>query len=161
GAEAERRDCFWNPAPQLARQVRRLLEQALLEEPEAVADLVDNAWAQRTDLVRLPEGGHLLGDGVADPVAARGGGGRVVGFAEQAAHTQVGREDGAPRRLRWVRREDELERARGDCSRQALVIDPRGRELGERRVQRFAPGLTLMLVLAAAPQPMVLLGEVG
>ena len=85
--EAERRPDAGQPAPQLAGQVGRLLEQALLEEPQSVADLVDDARSQGSHLVGLPERGHLLGDRVADPVAPGRGEIGVVELVQQATQT--------------------------------------------------------------------------
>ena len=73
------------------------VEQALLEEPEAVADLVDDAWALGPHLVGLPEDGDLLG-GALHHVLAR------VELGEQPAEPGLRLQDGAPRRLGRVAR---------------------------------------------------------
>ncbi len=159
--EAERRGDAGQPAPQLARQLGRLLEQALLEEPEPMANLVDDAWPERAHLVGLPEGGHLLGDRVADPVAPGGREIGVVELAEQEAEPEVGSQDRSASRLGGVSGEHELERDAGGGAGEALVVDPGGCELGEGRVERLAQRLPLVLVLAPAAEPMVLLGEIG
>ena len=111
------------PAPgsrrRRSRRARSPRRAGSLEEPEAVADLVDDARAARAHLVGLPERRHLLGDRVLDPVAAGRGEIRVVELAQEPAHPQVGGEDRAARRLGRVRGEDELERAAGDRTGQA------------------------------------------
>ena len=160
--EAERRPDAGQPAPQLARQVGRLLEQALLEEPESVADLVDDARSQRAHLVGLPERGHLLGDRIADPVAPGRG---EIGVVELVAASRL--------RRRWavriVRRVASVGCAVSTSSsetpaaaraRLSSSIPGRG-QLGERGVERLARELALVLVLASAAQAVVLLGEVG
>src|SRR5204863_10131383 len=61
-SEAERSRRVGNVFAVAREQRRRRLEQALLEEPVAVADLVRHTWAPRADLVGLPERRHLRGE---------------------------------------------------------------------------------------------------
>ena len=58
-----------------ASELGRRVEQALLEEPEPVADLVDDARPLRAHLVGLPERGHLLGDRASSAASRRSAGG--------------------------------------------------------------------------------------
>ena len=61
-AEAERRPRPGQVAPVVGEQPLGCVDQALLEEPVAVADLVDNARTPRPHLVRLPEERDLGGE---------------------------------------------------------------------------------------------------
>ena len=58
-------------APVVGEQALGSVDQALLEEPVAVADLVDDARPLRPHLVRLPERRDLVGELVLDLAAAR------------------------------------------------------------------------------------------
>src|SRR5581483_4540555 len=59
-AERERRHARADELPQLGDQERRDLPEALLEEPEAPADLVGDERTLRAHLVALPEHRDLL-----------------------------------------------------------------------------------------------------
>ncbi len=61
-AEAERQRRVRQALPVRSKQVRRRFPQALLEEPEPVANLVQHAWALLAHLVGLPQRGDLLGE---------------------------------------------------------------------------------------------------
>ena len=58
----ERRRRVGQPPAPLAEQIGRRGHQAVLEEPEPVADLVGDAEAVVTHLVGLPQERQLLGD---------------------------------------------------------------------------------------------------
>ena len=70
GAEAKRSGSVGQVAPVVGEQLLGCVDQALLEEPVAVADLVDDARPVRAHLVRLPERGDLRGELALDRVAA-------------------------------------------------------------------------------------------
>jgi hypothetical protein len=90
-----------------ADQLGRDVEQALLEEPQAVADFVDHARPVRTHLVRLPQRGHLLGDRRLDPRPARP---RVVEPVKLLVKTDLRGEDGPAGRFGRMRGQHKIER---------------------------------------------------
>ena len=144
---------------QSREQLGRRVDQAVLEEPEPVADLVRDAQAVVAHLVGLPEERHLLGDALLGlrraPLGRRAG---RRGRASCSCDPDVREQHGAPRRLRRMRGQHELDRR---------AARPRGElvggqvcELGERVVERLARDAAVVRVLAPPPQAVVLLGEV-
>ncbi len=93
--------------PVVREQLLGRVDEALLEEPVAVADLVDDARPARSHLVGLPERGDLGRELVLDRVAPVR---RVVELAEERSDPKVRREHGAARGLGRVRGQDELQR---------------------------------------------------
>ena len=136
------------------QQLLGRVEQAVLEEPEAVADLVEDARALRPHLVGLPEDGDLLGGAVGDLLA-------LVERRQERAQPRLRLEDGAARRLGRVGGEDELERDVLGGRSQRLVADPALPQppegLGERLPRDAVPALDV----AAAAHAVLLLGQVG
>ena len=162
-----------DPAPEAERPTRSLepiakgplevgdrVPEGLLEEPEALADLVDDARPLGADLVRLPEQGDLLRERIFDALPLRGGRAVVVEPREVRRYSTVGLEDGAAGRLGRVRREDELDPQARACLLQRAVLDPAVVELCERLRERLPRDATLGLVFAAAPDAVVLLRDV-
>ena len=94
---------------QLAEQIGCGLPEALLEEPEPVPDLVDDMRAPRAQLVGLPEDRHLLREAPADPLERRRRQLRRVELAQELGDPPVPPQDGAPRRLRRMRCQHELD----------------------------------------------------
>ena len=133
-----------NAAPVVAEQPLARVEQALLEEPEPVADLVDDARAAAAHLVGLPEDRDLLGERVLDLASLARAQHRVVEPVEQLGDSDVGDQERAPRRLGRVRREDELERDFGEAAAQLLVRHRRKPRTPPRatRAGRAPPGRT-------------------
>ena len=101
--ESQERRRSGNAATERREHGRRRLEEARLEEPEPVADLVDDTRPPRADLVGLPEDRDLLGELVVDMIAR-------VQAVEQAREAKLRRERAPPRRLGRVRRDYKLER---------------------------------------------------
>ena len=148
-AEAERSRRVRRVPPVVGEQLLRRVDEALLEEPVAVANLVDDARPVRPHLVRLPERGDLGGELVLDRVAAVR---RVVELAEKRRDPKVRREHGAARGLGRVRRQDELQ---GDA-----LHDLAGRDAGERLLERLGQHALLLRVGAPAADPVLLLRDV-
>ena len=94
-------------------------------------------------------------------LALRRRGAVVVEAGEKRRDPAVGLEDRAAGRLGRMRRQDELDPQAG-CRppASALVVDAAALELGERVGERLARDPALGLVLAAAADPVVLLGDV-
>ena len=107
-------------------------QQALLEEPQPMADLVDDARSVRAHFVRLPEERDLLRECRLDPPPARGRESCVVELGEKPAQPQVSGEHAAPSRLGRVRGEHELERQLSSCLLERLRLDARPLEAAER-----------------------------
>ncbi len=135
--------------------------EAVLEEPERLPDLVDDARAVGPDLVRLPEDGDLLRERRLPLAALRRRQADVVELVEELGDPTMLLEDRARQRLGRVRRENELDRDPLGSGRDLLRGDRVSPEeldgLGERLARRSAQAL----VLSAAPHPVVLLGDVG
>ncbi len=93
-------------SPVVGEQLLGRIDEALLEEPVAIANLVDDAWPVRAHLVRLPERGDLGRELVLDRVAAVR---RVVELAEVRRDPEVRGKHGAARGLGRVRRQHELQ----------------------------------------------------
>ena len=159
--EAKRRGRLGEHSPQVADERGRDVEQAPLEEPEAMADLVDHARATRPDLVRLPERRHLLRERGLDRVPCRVGQRRVVEPVEQLVEADLRGEHRASRRLGRVGGEDELERDPPPGGREASSADARPLEPREGIGERFPRRSLLVLVLTPAAQAVVLLRQVG
>ena len=87
----------------LGEQPLGRVDQALFEEPVAVANLVHDLRPARPHLVRLPEHRDLPRERVLDVLA-------LVEPGEERGDAEVRRENGAARRLGRMRREDELQR---------------------------------------------------
>ena len=142
-------------APVVGEEPFGCVDQALLEEPVAVADLVDNARTPRPDLIRLPERRDLGGELVLDLLAAKRCELRVVELGEQRRDSQVRSEDGAARRLGRMRREHELERY--------AALDLLGGDVSSRLNgvgKRLRHDSLLDRVGAPAADPVLLLGDV-
>ena len=77
-AEAERSRRARQQASVVGEQELGHAHQALLEEPERMPNLVDDARTAGPHLVRLPQQGHLLGEGRLDPPPPGRGDRRVV-----------------------------------------------------------------------------------
>ena len=134
--------------------------QAVLEEPEPLTDLVDDAGPVRAHLVRLPEDRHLLDEPIADRGSLPRRRARIVELREQLFDAAVLLEDGARKRLRRMGGEDELDRHPPGCLDELVLADARTDEQGERLVQRLAQHSALALDLAPAPHSVVLLRDV-
>ena len=158
--EAERRDRRRQPLAEVGDELGRDVEQARLEEPEPVADLVDDARTVRAHLVGLPQGGHLLGDRGKSRLPTRTVECRVVEPVEQPVEPQLRGEHGTPRRLGRVGRQHELEREPAPGGGQLPRAHVRPLQPRERLRERLPRDALLVLVLAPPPQPVVLLGEV-
>ena len=150
-AEAERRRRARKPQPVLGEQPLGRVDQALLEEPVAVADLVDDARAAGAHLVGLPEHRDLRSEVVVDLRTPQRREQRVVQLLEQRADAQVRGEHRAPRGLGRVRGQHELER---DALRRLVA------ELQERVGERLARHSLLVQVLAPPPHAVMLLRDV-
>ncbi len=150
-----------NRVLQLANEPRQRLPQAPLDEPEAVANLVDDARPARAHLVRLPEHRHLLADAIADATLRGGRQLRIVQPAQRRCEPLMRLEDRAARRLGRVRGQHRpyLE----PCGRleQFLVADTGVAQARDRVGERLSRDPPLVLVLPPPPQPVVLLGDVG
>ncbi len=70
----------------VGEQLLGRVDEALLEEPVSVADLVDDARPARPDLVRLPERRDLVGELLLDRLAAVA---RIVELGEKCGDAQV------------------------------------------------------------------------
>ena len=147
-------------SPVVARAARRRVEQALLEEPEPVADLVDDPRPPRAHLVGLPEERHLLGERGSTAVARRGAASGRRARASSRASRRCACEDGAARRLGRMRRQDELERDAARPRRAAPSLDAGLPSRANASVERLARDALLVLVLAPPAQAVVLLREV-
>ena len=135
-------------------KIGRRRHQAVLEEPEAVPDLVRDPQPVVPDLVGLPEQCHLLGDLLLRvPLLGRGEA-RVVQEAQLLRDANVREQHGSARRLGRMRGQDEANRG----AVRAPEVDPV--ELRERIVERLARHAFAACVLASPPQPVVLLREV-
>ncbi len=134
--------------------------EAVFEEPERLPNLVHDARPVRANLVGLPENRDLLRQCQlpVGPLCGRETG--VVEPIQQLRDPAVLREDRPRKRLRGMRGEDQLDRhaARRGLhlvGRDALPLEQR-QCLGERLTRIAA----LELELAAAPNPVMLLGDV-
>ena len=129
GAERERaRRVRQALAPGL-EQIGRGRDQAVLEEPECVPDLVRHAQPVVAHLVGLPEQRHLLGNPLLGfaPLGRRDP--RVVQHDELGLDADVREEHAAPRRLGRMRGQDELDRGAGCTRRPAQSPGPRASRL--------------------------------
>ena len=144
-AEAKRHRCAGEAPPVLGEEPLGGVDEALLEEPVAVADLVDDLRPARPHLVRLPEHRDLGRERVGDVVA-------LVEPGELRGDAHVRGEHSAARGFRRVSGEHEPQR---HVRRRAVA------DLGERRRQRLARDALLTAVLAETADAVVLLGDVG
>ena len=131
-----------------AEELGGCVPQALLEEPEALADLVDDPRPRRPDLVGLPEDRHLLRERPLARSTLRRGQTDVVELVEQPCDAPVLLEDRARERLGRMRGEHELDPDARRRRRQLLETDTLGLELAERLVERLAK----RAALAARPR---------
>ena len=157
-AEPERR--AGQPAAPGGEQIARRVPQRVLDEPQPLPDLVDDAGPVGAHLVRLPEDRHLLREPRDQALALDRGEPRIVELVEQSLEAPVLLQDRPRQRLGGVRRQHELD---GDVRRGArdrVLADPRGGEQAERLVQRLAQRPALALDLAPPAHPVVLLGDV-
>ena len=153
-AEGERERRAGERLPVRLQQLLGRVQEAVLEEPEAVADLVEDARALRPHLVGLPEDRDLLGRAVGDLLA-------LVERRQERAQPRLRLEDGATRRLGRVRSEDQLERDVLGGRRQRLVADPALLQPPERVGERLPWDPVTALDVAAAAHAVLLLGQVG
>jgi hypothetical protein len=119
-------------------EIRRGVPEALLEEPEPLADLVDDARALRADLVGLPEQRDLLPEAALEPQTLARREARVVERRHELGERAVLLEDRPRQRLRRMRRQDELDRDARRCRAQLLFSDSLLVEPEERLVERLA-----------------------
>ena len=152
-AEAERRPRIGKVPAVVREEPLRGIDQALLEEPVAVADLVDDPRASRANLVRLPERRDLRREPQLDLLAPRRREQWVVELGKECSQAEVRCEHRPSRRLGGVSRQHELE---GDA-----VLDVAASHACERLGQRLGQHAVLGRVGAAPPDPVLLLGRVG
>ena len=125
---------------QLGEQPRRRRPEALLEEPEPVADLVDDARPARANLVGLPEDRHLLREIGPRARARRTAAARGRRARAAARRSGGGRAGRAPRGLGGMRGEDELHREPADGLPQLVVRDAGFGEPATASRERLARG---------------------
>ena len=152
-AEGERERGTRDLAPVGGDQLFGGIEQALLEEPEAVTNLVDDARPLGAHLVGLPEDGDLLGRALGHVLAR-------VEVGQQPTEPGLRLQDGAPRRLGRVRGEHELERDALGRPCQRGGVDPRPPQTPDRLGQGLPGDAVLALDVSATADAMVLLGDV-
>ena len=158
GSERERRRAARLIAAVLVQEALARVVQALLDEPEAVPDLIADTRPVVPYLVGLPEDRDLLRELLLELEAL---GRRQVGVVharEQPCNPDVSPEQRPPRRLGRVGREDELQRGLAETVLELPRRD--GLELVERLGERLAWGPVLSGNLAAAADPVVLLCRV-
>ncbi len=160
GAEAQRLAGAREPLDQGALELGDRVPEALLEEPQPLADLVDDPRPLGADLVGLPEQRDLLGEGVLEPPPLGERRALVVEAGEERGDPPVRLEDRAARRLGRMGGEDELDPEPLSCRLDLGLVDPAPVELRERIGKRLARHPSLGLVLAAPADPVVLLGDV-
>jgi hypothetical protein len=142
---------------ELGDQLRHRVEQGRLEEEQVAAHLVLDARAGAAHVVGLPPDGEDLLDLVEQPAPAGQPRPRVVEAVEQLGQVGLVVEHGPPGRLGRVCREHELDvQVTHHPRRGGAVLEQLGR-LGER----LALQLARRVVLAPAPDPLTLLGDVG
>ncbi len=159
--EANRQRRVRHPPPVVAHQRGRDVEEALLEEPQPVANLVDDARSLGACLVGLPERRDEFRQRVLDVATAGVRQLRVVELMQQGADAELGGEHGATRGFRGMGRQHEFERHVPRRVLQGLVADAGVSQLAERGVERFGTHAPLDRVLPPPPDAVVLLGEVG
>ncbi len=108
GAEAKRHRAVVDTPAERAGDPRNRVPEALLEEPEAAPDLVDDLRAPRAHLVGLPEDRDLLRQRLLDPRAAGGRDRNVVELGEEPGDPPVGLQHRPARRLGGMRGQHEL-----------------------------------------------------
>ena len=140
-SEGEGRRGAGREAPVLAQEALAGVEQALLEEPEAVPDLVAHAGTVVPDLVRLPEDRDLPRELLLELGPLGAGQLRVVVAGEDLRDPHVRPQERPPGRLGGMRGEDELQRDAGEPVSQ--LVPGNRREALERLFERLAgrPGL--------------------
>ncbi len=143
-----------NPLTPLAEQLRGRGEQAVLEEPEAVPDLVRDPQAVVPHFVGLPEQCHLLGDPLLDLVQLRREEPRVVEPVELLRDADMCEQHGAPRRLGRVRGEHEPDRRPAGRSKVGVGEEPEG------VLERLTDDPAVACILPPSAQAMQLLREV-
>ena len=160
GAEAERRRGVGDLVAQSADDGGDGLPEGRLEEPQAGADLVDDAGTRRADRIGLPERGDLGVEPGDDALAPKRCQPRVVERAQAAGDALMGGEDGSPGRLGRVGGEHGLD-VEPTCGVGELVTGhARGAEQLDGVGDRLACDGALALVVAAAADAVVLLGDV-
>jgi hypothetical protein len=144
--------------PVLVQQLLGTVQEAVLEEPQAVPDLVDHARPLVPDLVRLPEHRDLLAEACLDRFTIGGGLQRIVQLAEQLCDPDVSEQDRPPRRLRRMGGEHQLDvdvrQARAELVRRYVC------QLREGVVERLTRCDARLCVLAPPAKPVVLLCDV-
>jgi hypothetical protein len=155
--ERERRRRARHTLAVLGEQQLGRVDQAVLEEPEPVAQLVGRAGPAVPNLVGLPEDRDLLAELVLHAGALRLGLGRVE-RGQQSSDAHVGEQDRPARRLRRMGGEHELQRDPGGAFSQLARSDVC--EALERLRERLPRRRRLGRVLPAAAQAVVLLRDV-
>ena len=143
-----------------AGELRHGVPEARLEEPQAMADLVHDQRTSVADLVRLPEDRDLLGERVLDLCGARRRQRRVVQLAQERDDSPVGGEHRPTRGLGRVRGDDRRDVRSRERRLELVVADPGAAQALDRVLERLPRHAALVLVLAPAPEPVVLLGDV-
>jgi hypothetical protein len=156
--ERKRRQRAGKPVTPLAQQRLRGVEEAVFEEPEAVADLVGDPQAVVSNLVRLPQQRHLLGKPLLDGAASRCSEEGIVEPVELLGDARVREQDRSPARLGRVRGQHQPHRHVA-CAALELVRRHVGEEL-ESALERVARNPSGVRVLAPATDPVLLLGDV-
>ena len=149
GAEAERSGRVRYVPPVRAEQLLGGVDEALFEEPVAVADFIDDTRSARSHLVGLPERRDLGRELVLDRVTPVR---RVVELAEEGRDPKMRREHGSARRLCRMRGQDELQRN--------APLHLVGRNVRKRLVERLRHHPLLCRIRAPTADPVLLLRHV-
>ena len=159
-AEAQRLAGPLQPPHKCPLELRDRIPEALLEEPEPLPDLVDDARPLGADLVGLPEQRDLLREAVLQPPSLRERRSLVIEAGQERRDPAMRLEDGAARGLCRMGGEDELDsEPRAGCLHLCL-LDAAAVELRERIGERLARDPPLRLVFAKPADPVMLLRDV-
>ena len=153
-AERERAGSTGEPRPVLGEDSFRCVEQAALEEPDSLPDLVAHSRPRRADLIRLPDQRDLARQLVANVLAG-------LEPLQQPAQPDVRHEYPASRRLGRMRRQHELQRDARSSLGQLGRRYPRVVEALEGCGERLPAGAPFAIVAPPPSDPVVLLGQVG
>jgi hypothetical protein len=145
------RRCSGYRLDQLAREPRQRLPDARLDEPEPVADLVDDAGATRPDLVRLPQDRDLLFDLLPDSPLCRVRQLRVVEPSQGGCESLVSLEDRAPGRLGRMCGENGTHLEPGRSCPELLVADTGSAKARDGIDERLVRHASFSLVLPSPP----------
>ena len=152
--EPQRARSAREPLSNLAERLLGRIDEAVLEEPQQLTDLVDHPRPSRPHLVRLPEKRDLLGELPLDVLSP-------LEPSEQLAEPQMGGECRAPGRFRGMRREHELERDIAGCARNGRRVCAGVRDTVEGGTKGLPCNATLLSVAPPPARPVMLLGDVG